>query len=153
MILVGLFNILRGKGLSISPVEVVEVVTVATVTVAPFLQAVFPLLNSHHLVERVNVYVHIVSSGNVDHVFSHPVRSVDHVLFGPVYFVIPVADHLPCFVFNLFRSLARFDVDTLGLVDGVSGKSSPVLNILGINKVFAPSYCVVCSPVLARLVN
>ena len=139
--------------MSFSLVPLVIVVTVASVRVAPFFQAVFPLRNSNHLVEWVDVYVHPVSCGDVDEGFSHPIRHVNHILFGPVYFVFPVTDHLPCVTFNLVRNLARFDIDSLGLVDGVSGKCSPVLNILGVDEVFAPSDCVVCSPVLARLIN
>ena len=153
MVLVGLSNILRGKGLSFSSVPAVKVVTVASVIVTPLLQAVFPLRNSNHLFEWVDIYVRPVSSGDVDKGFSHPIRHVNHILFGPVYFVFPVTDHLPCGIFNLVRNLARFDIDSLGLVDGVSGKCSPVLNIFGVDEVLAPSDCVVCSPVLARLIN
>jgi len=111
------------------------------------------LRNSNHLFEWVDVYVHPVSCGNVDKGFSHPIRLVNHILFGPVDFVVPVTDHLPSGTFNLVRNLARFDIDSLGLVDGVSGKCSPVLNILGVDEVFAPSDRVVCSPVLAGLIN
>ena len=153
MVLVGLFFILRGKGLSFSGVPAVKFVTVASVIVTPFLQAVFPLRNSNHLFEWVDIYVRPVSSGDVDKGFSHPIRHVNHIRFGPVYFVFPVTDHLPCGAFNFVRNLARFDIDSLGFVDGVSGKCSPVLNILGVDEVLAPSNCVVCSPVLARLIN
>ena len=105
------------------------------------------------MVEWVDVNVHIVSCGNVDKGFSHPICPVNNVLFSPVDFVVPVTDHLPCGTFDLVRNLARFDIDSLGLVDGVSGKCSPVLNILGVDEVLAPSDCVVCSPVLTRLIN
>ena len=149
MVLVGLLSILSGKGLSFSSVPRVKVVTVARVIVTPLFQAVFPLRNSNHLVEWVDIYVRPVSCGDVDKVFSHPIRRVKHILKSPVYSVLPVTDHLPCAVLNL----ARFDVDSLSLVDGVSGKCSPVLNILGVDEVLAPSDCVVCSPVLARLIN
>lgn len=153
MVLVSLFNILGGDGVSFILVPVVPFVTAASVLVAPLLNTVVPLGNSHHLVEGVDVYVHPVTSGNVDKLFSSPISLVDHVLFGPVDRVLPVTDHLPSLILDIIRILARFDIDSLFLVSSVSGESSPVLDVLWVYEVLAPSHRVVSSPGLTRLVN
>jgi len=141
-----LINIIRGKGLSIFNVPVVPVVTAASVIVAPLLKGVVPLRDSHHLIEGIDVYICPITGSDINERFSHPVCLVNHVLLSPVDLVLPVTDHLPGGVFDLFRSLTRFKVYTLSFVYCVSGKCSPILNIFWVNEIFSPSNRVVSCP-------
>ena len=146
VVLVSLFNILRCDGLSTFGVPIVPFVTATGVFVAPLFYTVVPLVDSYHLVEGVDVYVCPVSGCNVDKLFSSPISPVDHVLLSPVDIFLPVTNHLPGGIFNLIRILTRFNIDTLFLVSGVSGECRPVLNVLWVDEVLAPSHCVVRSP-------
>ena len=139
-------HVFGGECLRVLEVPVVPFVTAASVIVTPLFQGVVPLLHSHHLVKGIDVHVGVVASSDVDKLLGHPICLVDHVLLGPVDFVLPVTDHFPGVVFNIFRNLARFDINTLSFINCVSGECSPVLNILRVYEVFAPSNRVVGSP-------
>ena len=146
MILICLFNTISVKSLSILDVPVVPVVTAASVIVAPLLKGVVPLLDGHHLVEGIDVNIGPVTGSDVDQLFGHPICLVDHLLFGPVYFVVPPADHLPGGVFDFIRNLTWFDVNTLCFIGCIPSKCRPVFNIFFVDEIFTPSDGIVSSP-------
>ena len=146
MILKCLINLIGSEGLSIFDIPIVPVVTAASVFVTPFLKGVVPLLDSNHLVERIDIYIGPIASGDVNQFFSQPVSLVDHILFSPIYSVLPVTDHLPGSVLDFIRNLTWFDVNTSIFICSISGKSSPVFNIFFVDEVFSPSDRVVSCP-------
>ncbi len=99
--------------------------------------------------ERVEIDVGPVSGGDVNELFSVPVGGVDHVLELPVDIFLPPADHFPSVSVHLVVDLAGLDLVSRLFEECVSCEGSPVLDVLFIDKVLAPSCGVVGSPSLA----
>ncbi len=152
IVVVSVVDIFLSDNLSCSLVPT-WVFVAAAVVIAPCFPGVLPSGVGHHILERVDLDICPVSGGDVNELFRVPGGGVDHVLETPVYLIFPPADHFPIVIGNLVVDLTGLEVVSSLFVERVSGECSPVLDVLFVDEVLAPSGSVVGSPGLSRLVG